>query len=534
VSDNDAAQQLDFAREPSSGVAGDGHGGEGGSGDDDDAVRRLAALVAARLLSLSYAPGGFEPEDTVALHKRLSSASPGDAQTYAQLGGATALPAALRWLAVRGAVEVEEFTQRGETRLMVLHVDPARLVLDTAAAPVSAQDAQAVPGGRAQQERPRKSSRGHTGGDDLESLLAAPSFKERQERAQGAELAALLNRPTAKEAAAAERFRSVGGSALKEYCPKLTRDACRRSRGGGSACSGLHFVRLMLAHTDLSLGDCSFLDTCRHMRTCKYVHYALDPADAGAADSAAAGAQQGNAGDGSAAGGIRPLAGIPDYLQACPEAQWVNCDVRSFDLGILGQFGVIMADPPWDIHMDLPYGTMADDEMRRMAVAGLQADGGVIFLWVTGRAQELGRECLALWGYTQLQELVWVKTNQLQRLIRTGRTGHWLNHSKEHCLVGVKSSGGAGALPLVNRHIDCDVLVAEVRETSRKPDEVYSLLERLSPGTRKLEIFGREHNCRPGWVTLGNQLPGCKLVDEPLRRRFLARYPERSGEVTGV
>ena len=27
-----------------------------------------------------------------------------------------------------------------------------------------------------------------------------------------------------------------------------------------------------------------------------------------------------------------------------------------------------MADPPWDIHMELPYGTMSDDEMRRMNV----------------------------------------------------------------------------------------------------------------------------------------------------------------------
>ena len=27
-----------------------------------------------------------------------------------------------------------------------------------------------------------------------------------------------------------------------------------------------------------------------------------------------------------------------------------------------------MADPPWDIHMELPYGTMADEEMRRMNV----------------------------------------------------------------------------------------------------------------------------------------------------------------------
>lgn len=56
------------------------------------------------------------------------------------------------------------------------------------------------------------------------------------------------------------------------------------------------------------------------------------------------------------------------------------------------------------------------------------------------RAMELGRECLELWGYRRVDELIWVKTNQLTQLARTGRTGHWLNHSKEHCLVGVKGN----------------------------------------------------------------------------------------------
>ena len=507
-----------------------------GSQAQEDALAAMVSVVASFLVPLC---SGFEAEDSAALHKRLAASPHG--QQYAQLGGQHALLAALRRLAEVGAVEVEEFSQRGEVRAMLLHLDAARLVAEAAtgtAAPTQVDGRQPVEArGKGDGERRRKQGASRGGGEgkeqDLEALLSAPTFKERQARAEGAELAALLNRPTAKEAAAAERFRSVGGSAVKEYCPKLTRDACRRSRGGGTACGGLHFVRLMLAHTDLSLGDCSFLDTCRHMRTCKYVHYAMDPADDQGAGGGGGGKDGGApAGGEPAPGALRPLAGIPDALQASPEAQWINCDVRSFDLGVLGQFGVVMADPPWDIHMDLPYGTMADDEMRRMPVGCLQPDGGVLFLWVTGRAMELGRECLGLWGYRQVQELVWVKSNQLQRLIRTGRTGHWLNHSKEHCLVGVKGRAGAGAGGgHVNRHIDCDVLVAEVRETSRKPDEMYALLERLSPGTRKLEIFGREHNCRPHWVTLGNQLPGVRLADEPLRRRFLARYPERESEL---
>ena len=72
------------------------------------------------------------------------------------------------------------------------------------------------------------------------------------------------------------------------------------------------------------------------------------------------------------------------------EAEWINCDLRFFDFKILGKFSVVMADPPWDIHMSLPYGTLKDKEMLNLRVDLLQ-DNGVIFLWVTGRAMELGR-----------------------------------------------------------------------------------------------------------------------------------------------
>ena len=79
---------------------------------------------------------------------------------------------------------------------------------------------------------------------------------------------------------------------------------------------------------------------------------------------------------------------------------------------------------------------MTDDEMKAMPIPRLQ-DEGILFLWVTGRAMEVGRECLRVWGYTRVDEIVWIKTNQvcmltlplrlladpaqLQRLIRTGR-----------------------------------------------------------------------------------------------------------------
>lgn len=343
---------------------------------------------------------------------------------------------------------------------------------------------------------------------DLEALLNKKSFKELQKSKTGEELLDLIHRPTAKETAVAAKFKSKGGSQVKEYCSALTKEDCRRQSGSFFACEKVHFRRIIAPHTDVNLGDCSFLDTCRHMKTCKYVHYELDSTP----DIS------------QVMMGIPQKTLKPQRAEYCSEvelgeSQWINCDIRNFRMDILGQYGVIMADPPWDIHMELPYGTMADDEMRTLNVPALQTDG-LIFLWVTGRAMELGRECLELWGYKRVEEIIWVKTNQLQRIIRTGRTGHWLNHSKEHCLVGIKGD------PIVNRNIDTDVIVAEVRETSRKPDEMYPMLERISPRTRKLELFARMHNTHAGWMSLGNQLNGVRLVDEGLRARFKAAYPE--------
>lgn len=346
---------------------------------------------------------------------------------------------------------------------------------------------------------------------DLEALLNKKSFREMQKSKTGEELLDLIHRPTARETAVAAKFKSKGGSQVKEYCSALTKEDCRRQTGSYIACEKVHFRRIIAPHTDANLGDCSFLDTCRHMKTCKYVHYELDSTP--------------DVSSMMGPGTLVPSKPLkPQRADYCSEvelgeAQWINCDIRNFRMDILGQFGVIMADPPWDIHMELPYGTMADDEMRTLNVPALQTDG-LIFLWVTGRAMELGRECLELWGYKRCEEIIWVKTNQLQRIIRTGRTGHWLNHSKEHCLVGIKGN------PEVNRNIDTDVIVAEVRETSRKPDEMYPMLERIMPRARKLELFARMHNCHAGWMSLGNQLNGARLVDEGLRARFKAAYPD--------
>ncbi|XP_017114009.2 N6-adenosine-methyltransferase MT-A70-like protein [Drosophila elegans] len=425
----------------------------------------------------------------------------------------------------------------------------------------------------------RKESTSLDAPDDIMMLLSMPSTREKQSKQVGEEILELLTKPTAKERSVAEKFKSHGGAQVMEFCSHGTKVECLKAQqataemaakkkqerrdekelrtdveaGESSSgkltkavdstaedgeiivealnnceaesqestdgsdtcgsettdkCTKLHFKKIIQAHTDESLGDCSFLNTCFHMATCKYVHYEVDtlphintnkPTDVKTKLS---------------------LKRSIDSSCTLYPPQWIQCDLRFLDMTVLGKFAVVMADPPWDIHMELPYGTMSDDEMRALGVPALQ-DDGLIFLWVTGRAMELGRDCLKLWGYERVDELIWVKTNQLQRIIRTGRTGHWLNHGKEHCLVGMK-----GNPTNLNRGLDCDVIVAEVRATSHKPDEIYGIIERLSPGTRKIELFGRPHNIQPNWITLGNQLDGIRLVDPELITQFQKRYPD--------
>ncbi|KAM9368102.1 N(6)-adenosine-methyltransferase catalytic subunit METTL3 [Phaethornis superciliosus] len=351
---------------------------------------------------------------------------------------------------------------------------------------------------------------------EIESLLSQQSTKEQQSKKVSQEILELLNTTTAKEQSIVEKFRSRGRAQVQEFCDHGTKEECVRATGDQRPCRKLHFRRIINKHTDESLGDCSFLNTCFHMDTCKYVHYEIDACPETPPRTPPHSHPRDRSPPQDLTRPPPPDAGADRLFPP----QWICCDIRYLDVSILGKFAVVMADPPWDIHMELPYGTLTDDEMRRLNIPVLQ-DEGFLFLWVTGRAMELGRECLNLWGYERVDEIIWVKTNQLQRIIRTGRTGHWLNHGKEHCLVGVKGNPQG-----FNRGLDCDVIVAEVRSTSHKPDEIYGMIERLSPGTRKIELFGRPHNVQPNWITLGNQLDGIHLLDPDVVAQFKHHYPD--------
>ncbi|TRY85272.1 hypothetical protein DNTS_013226 [Danionella cerebrum] len=201
---------------------------------------------------------------------------------------------------------------------------------------------------------------------EIESLLSQQSTKEQQSKKVSREILELLNTSSAKEQSIVEKFRSRGRAQVQEFCDHGTKEECMQ--------------RIINKHTDESLGDCSFLNTCFHMDTCKYVHYEIDSPPEAEGDTLEPQA-------GSTELGLHSTVGDSNVGKLFP-SQWICCDIRYLDMSILGKFAVVMADPPWDIHMELPYGTLTDDEMRKLNIPILQ-DDGFLFLWMTGSQSKL-------------------------------------------------------------------------------------------------------------------------------------------------
>lgn len=152
-----------------------------------------------------------------------------------------------------------------------------------------------------------------------------------------------------------------------------------------------------------------------------------------------------------------------------------------------------------------------------------------MMIWLTARTLERARGALRAWGYRVDDEIIWIKLNQLKRTIVTGRTGHWLNHSKEHLVVGVK-----GSPAWLRQGVDLDYIVGNSREALRKPDEVYDVVERMvGRHARKLELFGRQHNTRAGWMTLGAQVNGTHVVEPEVAAR-LSQYSALAAKPRGL
>jgi N6-adenosine-specific RNA methylase IME4 len=163
------------------------------------------------------------------------------------------------------------------------------------------------------------------------------------------------------------------------------------------------------------------------------------------------------------------------------------------------KFPVIYADPPWRYEhvesesraIENHYPTMSLDEICALDIGSISTDDCVLFLWTTSPKLEESFRVIREWGFTYRTCAVWDKE-------KIGM-GYYFRQQHELLLVATK-----GNIPAPEPSARVPSVFRYPRGLhSRKPEEVYSIIEGMYPTLPKLELFCRTP--KAGWSVWGNQ-----------------------------
>lgn len=202
---------------------------------------------------------------------------------------------------------------------------------------------------------------------------------------------------------------------------------------------------------------------------------------------------------------------------------YLKADLRTLPLNVetFGtKFDVILVDPPWEEYQRRAPGLLAETEVwtwqqiRDLEIERIADTPSFVFLWCgTAEGLEAGRHCLSKWGFRRCEDICWIKTNKdpSRKYLSASNQEPYsvLTHTKEHCLMGIRGTVRRNTdSHVIHANCDTDVIVSEEPElgSTRKPEELYQVIERFCLGRRRLELFGEDHNIREGWVTVGKSL----------------------------
>lgn len=182
--------------------------------------------------------------------------------------------------------------------------------------------------------------------------------------------------------------------------------------------------------------------------------------------------------------------------------------ISSETLG-LAKFGTILVDPPWRFmnrtgkmapeHKRLSrYETMTPEAIMAVPVSELAAPKSHLYLWVPNALLLEGLKVMQKWGFTYKTNLVWHKVRKDGGPDGRG-VGFYFRNVTELVLFGVR--GSFRTLSPGRRQVN--IILSRKREHSRKPDELYQIIEQCSPGPF-LELFARQR--REGWIQWGNEV----------------------------
>jgi N6-adenosine-specific RNA methylase IME4 len=171
-------------------------------------------------------------------------------------------------------------------------------------------------------------------------------------------------------------------------------------------------------------------------------------------------------------------------------------------------YKTILADPPWRFqnrtgkvapeHKRLSrYPTLLLDEIKEIPVHLVASKSSHLYLWVPNALLKEGLEVMEAWGFKYKTNIIWHKIRKDGGPDGRG-VGFYFRNTTEIILFGTRGS----LRTLQPGRSQVNIIKTRKQEHSRKPDELYDIIEACSSGPY-LELFSR--GARKNWDVFGNQ-----------------------------
>lgn len=166
------------------------------------------------------------------------------------------------------------------------------------------------------------------------------------------------------------------------------------------------------------------------------------------------------------------------------------------------KFDLIYADPPWRYDfsksksraIESHYQSMDVDEICNLDILSITKQDCILYLWATAPKLIEALKVMESWGFIYKTNMVWIKP--------TIGMGYHARGKHELLLIGTKGKWS----PSKAQSRYQSVINASRGKHSKKPDDVYSILEESYPPTENklIELFAR--NKRKDWESWGNEI----------------------------
>lgn len=200
-------------------------------------------------------------------------------------------------------------------------------------------------------------------------------------------------------------------------------------------------------------------------------------------------------------------------------------------------YKTILADPPWRFtnrsgkvapeHKRLTrYDTLSLEEIMEIPVSLAAGENSHLYLWVPNALLPEGLEVMKAWGFQYKSNLVWHKVRKDGGPDGRG-VGFYFRNTTEIILFGIRGR----MRTLQPGRSQVNIIRTQKQEHSRKPDELYEIIEKCSPGPY-LEIFARGK--RSGWDAFGNQADNYNIEWETYAHNSKAKNPSKNPSILEI